>query len=959
MTDTLTRRRSDSATPAGRVADLAPLSAALSSRARAGVMPLCSMEVGVVFRPSLLGRADECAALDDLVGAIRGGESRSLLVRGEAGIGKTALLEYLIESASDLTVLRAVGVESEMELAYASVQQLCAPILGGLARLPAPQREALESAFGLSDGPVPNRFLVGLGVLSLLSEVADERSLLCVVDDAQWLDQASALTLAFVVRRLLAEPIGIVFAARDPGEALARVSELEVRGLVNDDARALLSSAVGFSLDERVRDQIVAETRGNPLALLELPRGLTATQLAGGFGLPRAEGLSGRIEGSFMRQLEALSDEARRLLLVAAADPVGDPLLVLRAAERFGITVSSVVAETDGLFTIDERVTFRHPLVRSALYRSASVQERRAVHLVLAQATDRDADPDRRAWHLAEAASGPSEEVAEELERSAGRAQARGGVAATAAFLKRAVALTEDPARRADRALAAAYASLQAGAFDRALGLLAAAEAGPLDEFQRARVDLLHGQISFASGLSSDAPQLLLKAARQLETFDRALARETYLTAWAAAVNAGDLAEGNILLEICRAIRDLPSSPDAPCPLALLLDGLALLTTEGRAAATSTLQRAAKVLIGIPAADVLRWGWAAVAASGAVWDFDGMLAISVRQVDLVRDAGALSQLPVYLSALGMATTWMGDFAGSASLMAEAESVAAATGSYVPPHIALRLRALQGREAEASTLIASAQRRAAAERHRIGLTQSHWAAAVLYNGLARYHEAASAARQATANTFEPHISDWALAELVEAAARDGDVRIAADALERLATSTQLCGTDFALGIEARCRALLSAGDTAERLYHEAIERLGATRLRPESARAQLLYGEWLRREGRRIDARAQLGAALDQFVSIGMEAFAERARKELLATGARARKRTVETRDDLTAQERQIAQLACDGLSNPEIGARLFLSPRTVEWHLRKVFGKLGIRSRHELANALVTSESDP
>ena len=326
--------------------------------------------------------------LDELVRAIRRGESRSLLLRGEAGIGKTALVEYLIESASDLRVLRALGVESEMELAYASVQQLCAPLLGGLARLPAPQREALEIAFGLSDGPVPNRFLVGLGVLSLLSEVAEERPLVCVVDDAQWMDQASALTLAFVIRRLLAERIGIVFAARETGEALARVSELEVRGLLNDDACALLSSAVGFSLDERVRDQIVAETRGNPLALVELPRGLTATQLAGGFGLPGTEGLSGRIEESFIRQLEALSDAARRLLLVAAAEPVGDPLLVLRAAERLGIGVSSVEAETDGLLTVGERVTFRHPLVRSAIYRSASAPERRAVHLALAEATD-------------------------------------------------------------------------------------------------------------------------------------------------------------------------------------------------------------------------------------------------------------------------------------------------------------------------------------------------------------------------------------------------------------------------------------------------------------------------------------------------------------------------------------------------------------------------------------------
>ncbi len=467
--------------------------------------------------------------LDALVEGVRRGESRSLVLRGEAGIGKTALLEYLVESASDLTVVRAVGVESEMELAYAGLQQLCAPLLDRLARLPAPQRQALEIVFGLSAGAVPDRFLVGLGVLSLFSAVAEERPLVCVVDDAQWLDQASALALAFVARRLLAEPVAIVFAAREPGRELQDVTQLEVHGLRDDEARALLGSAVRFVLDARVGDRIIAETRGNPLALLELPRGLTAAQLAGGFGLVGAQGLSGRIEESFMRRLEALSDDARRLLLLAAADSVGDPLLLLRASEQLGVAVSAVDAETDGLLGIGARVAFRHPLVRSAVYRSATVPERRAVHLALAEATDRDADPDRRAWHLAAAAAGPDEQVALDLERSAGRAQARGGLAAAAAFLERAVALTQDPARRADRALAAAQASFQAGAFDVALGLLAAAEAGPLGEFQRARVDLVRAQLVLASGRRTDATPLLLAAARRLEALDISLARETYV----------------------------------------------------------------------------------------------------------------------------------------------------------------------------------------------------------------------------------------------------------------------------------------------------------------------------------------------------------------------------------------------------------------------------------------------
>jgi AAA ATPase domain len=479
-------------------------------------------------RTSLCGRTDECAVLDGLIGDIRRGKSRSLVLRGEAGIGKTALLEYLVESALDTSVARAMGVESEMELAYASLHQVCAPLLDRLPGLPAPQRQALEIVFGLSAGAAPDRFRVGLAVLSLFSGVAEEGPLLCVVDDAQWLDQASALTLAFVARRLLAEPVGLVFAAREPGDALAHVPELEVQGLRDGDARTLLRSAVRVMLDERVRDRIIAETRGNPLALLELPRGLTATQLAGGFGLPAAQALSGRIEESFVRQLETLSDEARLLLLVAAAEPVGDPLLLWRAAERLDIGPAAADgAETQGLLAIGERVTFRYPLVRSAVYRSAAVQERRAAHLALGKATDPDIDPDRRAWHLAAAAAKPDEQVALELERSAGRAQARGGLSAAAAFLQRSVALSADPAQRVRRALAAAQGSLHAGAFDAALGLLAMAEAGAVDELQIAQVELLRGGIAFASSMGSAVPPMLLKAAKRLVRLDIELARET------------------------------------------------------------------------------------------------------------------------------------------------------------------------------------------------------------------------------------------------------------------------------------------------------------------------------------------------------------------------------------------------------------------------------------------------
>jgi DNA-binding CsgD family transcriptional regulator len=899
---------------------------------------------------SLRGRATECALLDDILDAVRAGESRTLVLHGEAGIGKTALLNYAVESATDMRLLRAAGVESEMELAFASLHQLCTPLLEAVERLPPPRRRAFEIAFGLSKGPAPDRFLVGLALLTLLSEAAEERPVLCVVDDAQWVDHASATTLAFVARRLLAERVGLLLATRVAAPNLRGLPDLEVRGLRNGDARALLRAAVPFPLDDRVRDRVVAETRGNPLALLELPRGVTVTQLAGGFGLLDAQAMSTRLEESFQRRLGAIADHTRLLLLVAAAEPVGDPLLVWRAAERLEIESAMADADTDGLLKIGETVTFRHPLVRSAVYRSAPAEQRRAVHRALAEATDPDADPDRRAWHLAAAARGPDEEVARELEQSASRAQARGGVAAAAAFLQRAVALTKDPARRAARVIAAAEASFMAGAFDAALGLAAAAEVGALDEFQCARLVLLRGNVAFASGRVSDAPPLLLKAARLFEPLDAELARQTYLTAWGAASVAGELAGEGVLLEICRAVQALPARP-APRPLDMLLDGLCLLTTEGHTAAAPTLRVAAKALAGIPVEDVLRWGWMATAASNAVWDNDGAHAISARQVQLVRDAGALAELPLYLSALGLATAWNGDFAGAASNIAEADSIAAAAGSRFSPWVLLRLRALQGREAEASAAIAIAIEGAAAVARGFA-TYAQWAAAVLWNGLARYDEAALWARQATSDTSELFASVWALPELVEAAARAGDAELARDALERLAATTQAADNDFALGIEARCRALLSDGAAADDLYREAIDRLSRTRLRPELARAHLLYGEWLRRDGRRIDAREQLRIAHELLEAIGMEAFAERARRELVATGLKVRQRGGGNRDRLTPQEEQIARLARDGLSNPEIGAQLFLSPRTVEWHLGNVFMKLDISSRAALPTAL-------
>jgi DNA-binding CsgD family transcriptional regulator len=906
----------------------------------------------------LRGRRAECGVLDGLLEGVRGGHSAVLVVRGEAGVGKTALLDYAVQSAPDLWSVRAVGVESEMELAFAGLHQLCGPMLDRLGRLPGPQRDALRIAFALEAGPAPDRFLVGLAVLRLLSEVAGERPLMCVVDDVQWLDRASVQVLAFAARRLLAEAVLLIFAAREPGADLGGLPELMVEGLRHADARELLASVVRWPLDEQVADRIVAETRGNPLALLELPRGRSAAELAGGFGLPEVMPLPGRLRESFARRVEGLPEPTRLLLAVAAADPTGDAALVRRAAGCLGLSVEvAEQAEETGLLDIGGiggQVVFRHPLMRSAAYRAVSRGDRRKVHAALAEVTDPRTDPDRRAWHLAQAMAGPDEEVAAELERSAGRAQARGGMAAAAAFLERSVVLTAEPGHRAERTLAAAQANISAGAFDKALDLLAKAESGPLDEFSGARMDLLRGQIAFSSSQGSDASLLLLKAAKRLESLDLDMARETYMSAWMAALFAGRFAGGGDLAEVSQAARAMPRPAGPPGLADLILDSLALLVTEGPAVAAPALRRATSAFASadISAEDGIRWGWLGQAAASALWDDVRWRAILTRQAQLARDAGALDQLPIDLASLGTDAAWRGDFAAAEALIAETAAVCAATGVRIAPFAAMLVASLRGDQAEATSLIEATIAEAAAAGQGIAVTYAHWAAAILNNGLGRYADALAAAKYASQETPALYISMWALPELVEAAARCGKGQLAAEALDRLAETTRPGGTDFGLGIEARSRALVSEDAAAEELYREAIDRLGRTQLRPELARAQLVYGEWLRRAGRRTDAREQLREAYELLTVMGVEGFAGRARRELLATGENVRKRRVETASELTAQEAQIARLARDGLSNPEISTQLFLSPRTVEWHLRKVFAKLGISSRRQLRGAL-------
>ena len=915
----------------------------------------------------LTGRAGETRVLGRLIDAVRSGESRVLVLRGEPGVGKTALLDYLSEQAQGFRLARGAGAQSVMELAFAGLHQLCAPMLDELDALPGPQRDALRIAFGTSAGPAPDLFLVGLAVLGLLSEAAGRQPVICVVDDEQWLDRVSRGVLGFVARRLAADAVGLVFAAREPGAELAGLPELVVDGLADTDSRTLLESVLTGALDGQVKELIVAEARGNPLALLELSRGLTPERLAGGFGLPGAGSLAGRVEQNFLRQFTALPAATRRLVQLMAAELSGDPELIARAAAR--LKISPRAAEPvvrAGMVQLGKRIRFRHPLARSAAYMAASHDSRRAAHAALAAATDPATDPDRRAWYRAQAAAGPDEDVAADLERSAERAQARGGLSAAAAFLERATLLTPDAVRRATRAVAAAEAKHRSGAPDAADSLLAIANAAPLDEPTRARISLLRGHMMLSSGDSSGAPALLLDAARRFEAIDARLTRETYLDALTGAIYVGRLADPVGLREVARAARSTRVSRHDNCPPDLLLDGVATLATEGYAAGTPAVRRAIRSFRdgSMSVDEHLRWTFLATASTHITWDDESWQDLASRQVKLVRDVGALSALPDALhQRIGM-HLHAGELTAVRWLVEELKTIKDATGTGVADYGPMQLVAWRGREREARGLIEVLASDMASRGHGLGVGLVQYTASVLHNGLGQYEEAMTWAELASAHPWELGFYGWGLVELIEAAVRSGQPSRAADALDRLAVTTRPSGTPWGRGIEARCRALLSEGEAAERLYVEAIRELSGAPAGAELARAHLLYGEWLRRERRRGAAREQLRTAHGMLEMMGMDAFAERARRELLATSEHARPRSAvmpRSRDGdagtasgetLTAQEAQVALLARDGLSNAEVATRLFISPRTVQCHMSKVFTKLGIASRGELRRVL-------
>jgi DNA-binding CsgD family transcriptional regulator len=909
---------------------------------------------------ALLGRDAECKALDGVVADVLAGRSRVIVLRGEAGSGKSALLAYFSHKFESWHVARAVGVESELELAYSGLHQLCAPLLDDIERLPGPQRDALAATFGRGDGRAPDRFLVGLATLTLFADIAERQPFACIVDDAQWLDDASAQILGFVARRLLAERIAIVCAART-GTAdgvLAGLPELAVHGLAESDARALLLQNVHGPIDAAVRDQIISESHGNPLALLELPRTWNEAALAGGYGLAGSQPLAGRVERSYAVRLDNLPEPTRLLILTAAAEPLGDPALLHRAASSIGVEMTAADAAVDaGLMKLGTRVEFAHPLVRSAAYRTAPAGDRHRVHRALADATNAETDPDRRAWHRARAASGPDEDVATELEHSAGRAQARGGVAAAAAFLERATALSVEPSKRAERALRAAQLKYTAGFLDDASALLSAAEAGTLDESQRGRLLLLRARIAFNVRRGSEATPLLLAAARHAESFDVNLSRLAYLEALHAALHAGRL-DPEIVAEVGEAAASCPRPSGAPQPRDLLLDGLAARVTRGYAAAAPLMKEAIAAYRRNAelAPDDLAWVFVTYRIASDLWDDDAHLELSQRELDRARRAGAVGQLPTLLETRCVSLAVAGALEEASRVVEEFRTLSEATGIATHSDGELFVAAFRGREAEASKLIAHAAHHAHERGEGMGLATANYATALLNNGLGQYETAVAAARDAGVHPYELGASTRAIAELVEAASRVEDRELASVALERLVETTGASGTAWAAGVEARSRALVAGADDAETLYRHSLDHLRDTRLKPELARSHLVFGEWLRREGHRTAAREQLRAAHELFVAMRMEGFAERARRELAATGEKVRKRVDETRGDLTPQEEQISRLAADGMSNPEIGAMLFLSPRTVEWHLRKVFTKLNITSRRQLRVALSQSQ---
>jgi DNA-binding CsgD family transcriptional regulator len=910
----------------------------------------------------LLDREPERASLTGLIESAGRGRGGALVLRGEPGMGLSTLVEDLVARASGMRVARIRGAKPEHDIGFAALHQLCVPMLEHLDGLPARQRDSLAAAFGLIDGRAEDPFLVGLAVLGLLSNAAQEHPLLCAIDDAQWLDEPSAAALAFVARRVDREPVAFVFAVHDTAASspFAGIDELHVPGLPPEACRQLLAAAVTGPLDGVVRDRVIADVAGNPLALLEVSRQLTPEQLAGVAGLPEMLPLGDRLATKLLGPISDMPRETQTLLLLAAAEPEATASVLWTAAASLGLSADAAApAEAQGVLRLGQPRAFRHPLLRLAVYESATVAERQRIHRAIAEALDRAVDRDRRAWHRAAASLTPDEDVAAELEGAADRAKGRRDYPGAAALLERAAGLSPDATRRYGRLLAAAQAALAAGALGRAASLLDGASLTPLDDAERAHAQRLRGAIGLAAGQGADRATVLLRAARALEPVDPRLARDSHLEALEAAINAGRLGGDRSLREAAEAARAAPTAPESDASGAdLLLDGLALLITARHEAAMPTIRRAFDALLGV---DEPRWLPLGCLAAFETWDDDALHRLTNRQVELTPTTGALASPPFAVDQLGDVDVVVAGRFGSATTSAADvrdaghEPWNAQVARPISPADVIA-SAWRGRPAETRDLAEACMREAFARERGLHVAFAHFAIAVLEVGLGRYEAGVTAAR-AACDQAGPFVLAPALPELIEAAVRAGERQVGVAAVAQLSERVGDSATNWALGTLARSRALLEHGTAAEELYREAIDRLRGSRAAPQLARAHLLYGEWLRRERRRREAREQLRSARDMFIFMGAHAFAARTRDELTATGEHARRRLVDAPADvLTAQEARIAGLVCEGATNAAIGAQLFISPRTVEYHLHKVFRKLGVSSRTQLARLMLESK---
>jgi DNA-binding CsgD family transcriptional regulator len=897
---------------------------------------------------SLRGREREQSALNQVLLDVLSGRSRVLVVRGEPGIGKTALLEDFCRRAGDVVVIRGVGIESESELAFAGLQQICSQIPREILELLSePQRDAIRVALGSSAGVVPSPLLLGAAMLEHLADMAERRPVVVVIDDAQWLDRPTAQTLAFVARRIDTESLGLVLAVREQSQQLRGLPELIVEGLATVDAHKLLASALVAPVDEQVRERFIAETMGNPLAILELCHmlpGLTGFEETA--GRRDSRGLWAQLEEAFARRIDALSPRSRRLSLIAAAEPLGDPVLMWRAADILQIPRNSAdELEDAGLVHIRARVVFRHPVVRSVVYRHSRPAARRLVHEALAQAVDEGSDPEYRAWHRALAANGPDEEVAAELESSAGRATRRGGLGAAASFLERAVMLSEDVRSRGRRALVAAEAQLDAGQPSSAEALISIAQLAAETDLEVAQREVLEARLAYTRGRGRGAPALLLSAARRLDALGGTSPRDIYHRAMIAAIFAGRLSDGTTVADVAAAARASPIR--RPTSLQdLHMRAIAALAVDGHATAAPL---ARQLIAALRERDLSSPDEAALLGMGIqfstiLWDDESWVDLASRGLRLARNLGCLDVLPIALCNQASAHAWQGEFAAATELVHELRALSNATGV---PELATPAMTVSvyGPPGPAFELIYAAREAAAKRGEGLIVTFSEITEAILCNSLGRYEDAWRAAASAYADPllYNPYL----LGELLESAARSGHPERAVAARADLSARAAAANTDWAWGIETRSEALFNEGEQAERLYRASIEHLQCTRMRVQLARSHLLYGEWLRREGRRVDARQQLRTAHDLFHAMRVVVFTERATQELAATGETARKRTnaPDNADELTVREAQIARLAATGLSNRQIGEQLFISHRTVGYHLAKVFVKLGVNNR--------------